>query len=326
MNRVIAIVSGAVLALATAPTAQEKPAQDPPLEKVKKARKAEKEKGGEEKAKKLEKKLPPGFGDLQEKMEKVLERLDAFGGTPRGWRFFPSDKTFGGREGVKIKVDSQGVEVEVTEEKDGKKEVKKYRADSLEEFRRQYPEVARRFRLDGRSFGFRFGLSPRQLPDLFDLERRMEALRRRLDGLDPRRGFHGAPGRGRWWGGPSPVDPLPPAKDGGDDRGRLGIFVEEVSPQLARYLELEPGVGFLVQRVQPGSLAEAAGVRAGDLVHAVNGKVVRGIPSIRRALLAEEGDTVTITVLRKGRKIGLETDRPEEERKEPQKPVKLKRL
>ena len=325
MSKFFILVCGAALVLAPAPAAQEKPEEKAPLEKVKKARKVEKKKGAEE-IKKLEEESPPGFGDLHRKMEELLKRLDSFGGFPPGGWGLRSGKSFQGREGVKIKVDSGGVEVEVTEEKDGKKEVKKYRADSMEELRRRYPEVARRFQLEDQGFGFRFGISPRRFPQFFDLERQMEELRRRLDGLDPRRGSGGMPGTGRWWRGWQPLTPLPLPQDEGDDRGRMGIYVEEVSEQLSRYLGLAPGVGFLVQRVQPGSLAEAAGVQVGDLVHSVNGNKVRGIPSIRRSLLQEGGEEVTITVLRKGRSIELKARRPERKKKEVEEEVKLKRL
>ena len=74
--------------------------------------------------------------------------------------------------------------------------------------------------------------------------------------------------------------------DGGDfpavwgGRGRLGVSAEAVSGQLATYFGVESGV--LVRQVDESSAAAKAGVKAGDVITAVNGKPVKDAGDLRR--------------------------------------------
>jgi hypothetical protein len=65
--------------------------------------------------------------------------------------------------------------------------------------------------------------------------------------------------------------------------------------------------GARVREVSPGGPAERAGVRAGDLIVAVNGKEVRGADPARRVVEllrgVRPGDKVTLRVLRAGRRL-----------------------
>ncbi len=56
------------------------------------------------------------------------------------------------------------------------------------------------------------------------------------------------------------------------DRGRLGVMIQEVSPQLAETFGLNKAVGALVSSVEKGSAAEKAGVEPGDVILKFNGK------------------------------------------------------
>lgn len=49
-------------------------------------------------------------------------------------------------------------------------------------------------------------------------------------------------------------------------RGRLGVFIQQVDPALAKALGLDRPKGALVGEVEPGGPADRAGIRAGDLV------------------------------------------------------------
>ncbi len=61
------------------------------------------------------------------------------------------------------------------------------------------------------------------------------------------------------------------------------------------------GPGVRVDRVVPGSPAEAAGLAAGDVITAMDGKAVGGLRDYSRLLKGHQpGDTVTLTVLRDG--------------------------
>ena len=66
---------------------------------------------------------------------------------------------------------------------------------------------------------------------------------------------------------------------GGVDRGQLGLSVYAVTPAVARSLGLHKATGGLVAQVIPGSPAEKAGIRAGDVVTAIAGHRSGPIPT-----------------------------------------------
>jgi serine protease Do/serine protease DegQ len=87
-------------------------------------------------------------------------------------------------------------------------------------------------------------------------------------------------------------------------RGRLGVQTQDVTPELARSLNLTASDGAIVTGVDPGSPAERAGLRRGDVVSAVNGRPIRGSADLRvRAGLVPVGESVDFRVLREGRSL-----------------------
>jgi S1-C subfamily serine protease len=76
----------------------------------------------------------------------------------------------------------------------------------------------------------------------------------------------------------------------------LGVSVTPLSDQLASYFGVTQGV--LVNEVTSGSPAAAAGVRAGDVLTAINGETVTSAADITRALRARRGESVEISVTR----------------------------
>jgi serine protease Do len=65
---------------------------------------------------------------------------------------------------------------------------------------------------------------------------------------------------------------------------RLGISADELTSQLAQYFGVKQGKGVLVREVVVGSAAEKAGLKAGDVIVAVDGKEVATVNAVRRAL------------------------------------------
>lgn len=65
---------------------------------------------------------------------------------------------------------------------------------------------------------------------------------------------------------------------------RLGISGDELTAQLAQYFGVKQGKGILVREVVVGSAAEKAGVKAGDVIVAADGKEVSTVGALRRAL------------------------------------------
>jgi len=80
-------------------------------------------------------------------------------------------------------------------------------------------------------------------------------------------------------------------------RGVLGVSVNEVSDQLAKYFGVESGV--LVEDVRADTPAAKAGLKAGDVITAVNGKTVKDAGDIAEAIGdGDEARDVTIAVMR----------------------------
>ncbi len=92
-------------------------------------------------------------------------------------------------------------------------------------------------------------------------------------------------------------------KNGGKvHRGRLGVGIQEVTSDLAKSFGLEKVRGVLVNSVDPDGPAERAGIRAGDIITAVNGVPVNDTNSLRNHIAGTApGTEVTLTILRDGR-------------------------
>ena len=81
-----------------------------------------------------------------------------------------------------------------------------------------------------------------------------------------------------------------------NDRG-LGIAVQELTPNLARYFDVPPSSAVLVDEVGPK--ATAAGIARGDLVTTIDGKAVTGVADFDREVATlKEGAPVVLKVRR----------------------------
>jgi serine protease DegQ len=84
-------------------------------------------------------------------------------------------------------------------------------------------------------------------------------------------------------------------------RGRLGVLIQDLTPELSDALNLDLTQGAVVTRVEPGSSAEAAGIVPGDVVVAVDDVDVVGTADLRnRIALVRVGSEVALTVVRDG--------------------------
>jgi serine protease Do len=91
-------------------------------------------------------------------------------------------------------------------------------------------------------------------------------------------------------------------------RGRIGVSIQEVTPQLARAFALERLEGALVGMVEPDSPAQRAGIRSGDVIIGFDDVVVRGSDDLPRIVGAvAPGSTVKVDVWRQGARVQLET-------------------
>ena len=85
-------------------------------------------------------------------------------------------------------------------------------------------------------------------------------------------------------------------------RGLLGINIYSLTPDLAKSLGLESTQGVLVSQVAEDSAADKAGIRAGDVVTAINDKPVRSSTDLRNAIgLLRVGERIDVAIIRDGR-------------------------
>jgi S1-C subfamily serine protease len=111
------------------------------------------------------------------------------------------------------------------------------------------------------------------------------------------------------------------AENGKVQRGRLGVFIQDVTPDIAEAMGLKTVGGALVSRVAPGSSAEKAGLRPGDVITSLDGKPVVNGPDLRnRVGLMPPGSKVELTVLRDGKESKVTTTLGEAEAAEAEKP------
>ncbi len=84
-------------------------------------------------------------------------------------------------------------------------------------------------------------------------------------------------------------------------RGRMGVLIQDLTPELAESLNLDFTEGAVVTRVEPNSPAEEAGIAAGDVVVAVDGIPVTDTADLRNRIgLVRVDSEVIVTVLRDG--------------------------
>src|SRR5437016_13058450 len=84
-------------------------------------------------------------------------------------------------------------------------------------------------------------------------------------------------------------------------RGRIGVAIQDLTPDIAQAIGTTYSQGAVIARVEPGSPAERAGLRTNDLVVAVNGVPIRNGAELKnRVGLARIGDEAEPTIARGG--------------------------
>jgi S1-C subfamily serine protease len=85
-------------------------------------------------------------------------------------------------------------------------------------------------------------------------------------------------------------------------RGQLGIGIQELTPDLRKAFDFKNGQqGVLVTEVQAGSPADKAGLKAGDVIVAVDGKAVKSSGELRSHIGSYRvGEEVSVGILRDG--------------------------
>ncbi|HEX9662274.1 MAG TPA: DegQ family serine endoprotease [Candidatus Binatia bacterium] len=84
------------------------------------------------------------------------------------------------------------------------------------------------------------------------------------------------------------------------EKGELGMTVQKLTPQLAENLGLDKTDGVVVTAVEPGSAADEAGVRRGDVIVEVDRKPVRGVEEYRKAIAGSRKGRGVLFLVRRG--------------------------
>jgi serine protease Do len=108
------------------------------------------------------------------------------------------------------------------------------------------------------------------------------------------KGFLGSPPR---WS--PPVVPVPDVEIPSFTplSSRHGLMVENLCPQLAGFFNVPVGTGIMVRSVEKGSPADAAGLKAGDVIVKLNNETIRDLNDWRRVLQVPASQ-VSVTVVR----------------------------
>jgi serine protease DegQ len=95
---------------------------------------------------------------------------------------------------------------------------------------------------------------------------------------------------------------------GNVQRGRIGIGIQDVTPGLAEALELTTDRGALVTQVEPGSPADQAGIKPGDVVVAIDDQPIDSGSDLRNTVgLVRAGSAISLTAIRDGERRTVRT-------------------
>ncbi len=95
--------------------------------------------------------------------------------------------------------------------------------------------------------------------------------------------------------------------EGRVSRGWLGVSIQRLTPELARSFGVKPGEGVLVSDVVDDTPAEKAGLRAGDIIVALNDESLDSHTELSQRIAAlDPGDTVALELLRDGKRTTMD--------------------
>ena len=83
---------------------------------------------------------------------------------------------------------------------------------------------------------------------------------------------------------------------------KLGLNVQDLTPELADKFKIKDQKGVLVSKVDPGSVAQEQGLREGDMIKEVNRQGVASVEEFKAAVAqAKKGESVLLRVVRENR-------------------------
>ncbi|MBD0355513.1 MAG: trypsin-like peptidase domain-containing protein [Rubrobacteraceae bacterium] len=96
-------------------------------------------------------------------------------------------------------------------------------------------------------------------------------------------------------------------QDGKAAQPYLGIYLSDLTPEVARQFDTQTENGVLVEQVESGGPADSAGLKRGDIITALDSAEVRRSGDLLSTLRRyQPGDSVEVTILRGGKQLGVE--------------------
>jgi serine protease Do len=96
-------------------------------------------------------------------------------------------------------------------------------------------------------------------------------------------------------------------KSGKVERPSIGVGIQDVTPELAVALKLEPRAGALVNFVAPGTPAAKSNIKEGDVIAMVDSKAVHDSRDLIREVLSHDvGKTIPLEIMRDGKRYGTQ--------------------
>ena len=87
---------------------------------------------------------------------------------------------------------------------------------------------------------------------------------------------------------------------GAPARAKLGMALQDITPEMAQGLGLKEPRGVVVTQIEPGSPADAAGLQVGDVILEVNRAKVRNLREAQQALEKGGPDRGTLLLVKRG--------------------------
>ena len=93
---------------------------------------------------------------------------------------------------------------------------------------------------------------------------------------------------------------------GSVQRGQLGVVIQDLDPEKAKAVAGESRTGAVVVEVAKGSAAERAGLKKGDVVLSVNGRILSNATQLRNRIgIMRIGQKVDLRILRNGKELSM---------------------
>jgi serine protease Do len=99
----------------------------------------------------------------------------------------------------------------------------------------------------------------------------------------------------------SEMEAEPARRAGGPDLTKgLGLSVQDITPEIAKHFEIENRKGVLVTAVEPGSPADDAEFREGDIIRQINRQAVANASEFQKMMTKVKGEKTVLFLVERG--------------------------